>query len=234
MAPNLRLSLSIFTIGFLIEAGEDVYSLMFHASKQLAGETLFVVGVVATVVGMIFLTIGRHEWNELHRTRVGHAHATFLTVVLLGAAAAGPLAYYGYNPSVTIPSWISYEAGAAIAASLFFSFILYAVIVYHLLSPGGRATLAVALAAAVPVAGVVGFFVARDIPTYLATVRASPTKLTTLVEPVVSYLSYMFLAYALFAVAFMDAHRRVAQGLGSAPMAARSAASGPSPPHRDQ
>jgi len=213
MPPNLRLSLTIFTIGFAIEAGVDVYHLVTGSPKLVAGGTLFFVGVIATVLGLIFLTLGRHEWNELHRARVHHAHLTFLVVVLLGAAAAGPLAFYAYMPSLSIPSWLAYEVGAAIGASLFFTFILYALIVYHLLGSAGRAILAMALVAAIPVVGFIGYYIAGDIPSYLATVRSSPTKLAALVEPVVSYLSYMFLAYALFAVAFIDAHRRVARGL---------------------
>ncbi len=213
MPPNLRLALSIFTIGFAIEAGVNAYDLIVGSSKGTTGEILFLIGVVATLLGILFLTLGRHEWNELHHARVRHAHLTFLTVILLAVAAAGPVAYYAYNSSVAIPSWLAYEVGAAVAASLFFSFILYAVIVYHLLGRLGRGILVAALVAAVPVVAFVGNLIAGHILTYLATVRSSPTKLAALVEPVASYLSYMFLAYALFAVAFINAHARVARGL---------------------
>jgi uncharacterized membrane protein YidH (DUF202 family) len=213
MAPNLRLSLTIFTIGFFIEAGVNAYDILTGSSKGTTGETLFLIGVVATLLGVLFLTLGRHEWNELHHQRVHHAHVTLLVTVLLGAAAAAPVAYYAYMTGVAIPSWLAYEVGAAVAGSLFFSFILYAIIVYHLLSRTGRAVLILALVAAVPVVGVVGYHISGGLPTYLTTVRSSPTKLAALIEPVVAYLSYMFLAYALFAVAYLDAHRRVARGL---------------------
>lgn len=213
MAPNLRLSLTIFTIGFLIEAGVNAYDILTGSSKGTTGEALFLVGVIATLLGVTFLTLGRHEWNELHKQRVHHAHLTFLVTVLLALAAAGPIAYYVYMSALAIPSWLADEVGAAVAASLFFSFILYAIIVYHLLGRAGRAILVLALVAAVPVVGVVGYHISGGIPTYLVTVRSSPTKLAALIEPVVAYLSYMFLAYALFAVAFIDAHRRVARGL---------------------
>ncbi|MCI4352759.1 MAG: hypothetical protein L3K14_05145 [Thermoplasmata archaeon] len=214
MAPNLRLSLTIFTIGFAIEAGVNAYDILTGSSRGgAAGETLFIAGAVATLLGVLFLTLGRHEWNEVHRTRVHHAHLTLLVTVLLALAAAGPIAYYAYMSAVAIPSWLAYEVGAAVGASLFLSFILYAIIVYHLLGTAGRAILILALLAAVPVVGIVGYHIAGDIPTYLTTVRSSPTKLAALIEPVVSYLSYMFLAYSLFAVAFLDAHRRVARGL---------------------
>jgi uncharacterized membrane protein YidH (DUF202 family) len=213
VAPNLRLSLSIFTIGFLIEAGVNAYDVLTGSSTGRTGEILFIIGALATVVGVTFLTIGRHEWNELHKQRVHHAHLTFLLTVLLAIAAAGPVAYYAYTASVAVPSWLAYEVGAAVAASLFFSFVLYAIIVHHLLGKTGRVILALALVAAVPVVGIVGFHIAGGLPTYLATVRSSPTKLVALIEPVAAYLSYMFLAYGLFALAFIDAHRRVAKGL---------------------
>ncbi len=213
MAPNLRLSLTIFTIGFAIEAGVNAYDILTGSSKGTTGEVLFIIGVVATLFGVTFLTIGRHEWNELHKQRVHHAHLTFLVTVLLALAAAGPVAYYVYMSALALPTWLAYEVGAAVGASLFFSFVLYAIIVYHLLGTTGRAILIAALVAAVPVVGVVGFHIAGALPTYLATVRSSPTKLAALIEPVATYLSYMFLAYGLFAVAYIDAHRRVARGL---------------------
>jgi uncharacterized membrane protein YidH (DUF202 family) len=213
MAPNLRLSLSIFTIGFLIEAGVNGYDILTGSSSGRTGEILFILGALATVVGVTFLTIGRHEWNELHKQRVHHAHLTFLLTVLLALAAAGPVAYYAYMASLAIPSWLAYEVGAAVAGSLFFSFVLYAIIVHHLLGTAGRVILGLALVAAIPVVGVVGYHIAGGLPMYLITVRSSPAKLVALIEPVAAYLSYMFLAYGLFAVAFIDAHRRVAKGL---------------------
>ncbi|MGC2288483.1 MAG: hypothetical protein WA688_01320 [Thermoplasmata archaeon] len=230
MAPNLRLSLSIFTAGFAIEAGVNAYDILTGSSKGTTGEVLFIVGIVATLLGITFLTLGRHEWNELHHQRVRHAHVTLVVTVLLALAAAVPVAYYAYMSSVAIPNWLAYEVGAAVAASLFVSFILYAIIVYHLLGPAGRTILILALVAAVPVVGIVGYHIAGGIPEYLTTVRSSPTKLAALIEPVVAYLSYMFLAYALFAVAFIDAHRRVAKGLQSHSPDAPSPPSGTAPP----
>jgi uncharacterized membrane protein YidH (DUF202 family) len=213
VAPNLRLSLSIFTIGFAIEAGVNAYDVLTGTSTGRTGEILFVIGALATVVGVTFLTLGRHEWNELHKQRVHHAHLTFLLTVLLALAAAGPVAYYAYMAGLAIPGWLAYEVGAAVAASLFFSFVLYAIIVYHLLGTTGRVILALALVAAVPVVGIVGYHIAGGLPMYLTTARSSPSTLVALIEPVAAYLSYMFLAYGLFAVAFIDAHRRVAKGL---------------------
>lgn len=229
MPPNLRLSLTIFTIGFAIEAGVNAYDILTGSSKGRTGEILFLIGVVATLLGVLFLTIGRHEWNELHRQRVHHAHLTFYTTVLLGAAAAGPVGYYAYMTGLSIPGWLAYEVGAAVAGSLFFSFVLYAIIVYHLLGRTGQAILVLALVAAIPVVGVVGYHIAGGLPTYLTTVRSSPSKLAALIEPVVAYLSYMFLAYALFAVAYLDAHRRVARGL-EPPMGMTAPPTAPSRP----
>jgi uncharacterized membrane protein YidH (DUF202 family) len=213
VAPNLRLSLSIFTIGFLIEAGVNAYDILTGSSKGTTGQILFIIGVVATLLGVTFLTLGRHEWNELHKQRVHHAHLTLLVTVLLALAAAGPVAYYVYMAALALPTWLAYEVGAAVAGSIFFSFVLYAIIVFHLLGRTGRAILMLALVAAVPVVGIVGYHIAGDLPTYLTTVRSSPQKLAALIEPVATYLSYMFLAYGLFAVAYIDAHRRVARGL---------------------
>lgn len=212
MPPNLRLSLTIFTVGFLIEAGVNAYDVLTGSSGSRS-EFLFILGAVASLMGITFLTLGRHEWNALHRSRVHHAHLTLLVTVLLAIAAAGPVAYFAYMASLAIPSWLAFEVGAAVAGSLFFSFVLYAIIVYHLLGKAGQAVLVLALLTAVPVVGIVGYHLASDLPTYLSTARSSPSKLVALIEPLSTFLSYMFLAYSLFALAFLDAHRRVARGL---------------------
>ncbi len=214
MPPNLRLSLTIFSAGFGIETVVDAERVLPGNMTLVPSGVLFLVGSLATVLGLLFLWVGRHEWNELHRARVRHAHVSFALVLALGVAGAGPPSYYAVVAGATPPSWLGSEVGIAIAGAIFVTFVMYALIAYHLVGSRAKAILAVAVLASIPVAGWVGLSVAANLGTYLAAARTSPSSIVTLVEPIVSLFSYLFLSYLLLFVAFVDAHRRVARGLG--------------------
>lgn len=213
MPPNLRLSLTIFSIGFAIESGVDIYHLVTGSTALVAGGSLFLIGGIATAAGLLFLFLGRHEWNEVHHDRVRHAHLAFAAVLALGAAAVAPPAYYATRSSATLPFWVGPEVGAAIALALVISIVLYDLVVFHLVATAGKALLVIATLAAAPVAYVIGSTVAANLPNYLDTVRGTPGALIVLVGPVVQLLSWLFACYLLLLIAFTDAHRRVARGL---------------------
>ena len=215
MTVNLRLSLTIFSIGFAIEAGLDLYHLLTGSTQLIAGGALLIIGGVATVVGLLFLWIGRHEWNELHRARVTHAHLTFLTVLVLGVAAGGPVAYYLYRSPGSIPSWVPIEVGIAVGLAVIVTVAMYVVIVLHLVGWGGKAVLGLSLFTSVFPAYLLATAVARDLPTYVAEAGSAPTALVAQVEPLFALFSWLFASYLFLLAAFADAHRRVAQGLAS-------------------
>ncbi len=213
MAPNLRLSLTIFSVGFAIESGVDLYHVLTGTVQLIAGSSLFLVGTVATVLGLLFLWIGRHEWNEVHVQRVRHAHLAFATSVVLAAAAVGPAAYYGYVSPDALPWWLGAEVGAAVAISLLVTVWMYIVIVYHLVAWPGKAILGLSLFVAVPVAVLFGQSIMINLPSYLHSATSSPMGVLPLVEPALNLLSWLFASYVLLLAAFADAHRRVARGL---------------------
>lgn len=212
MAPNLRLSLTIFSIGFAIESGVDVYHVVTGSVQPIAGGYLFLLGIVATILGLSFLWIGRHEWNELHTQRVRHAHLAFASTVALGAAAAGPAAYYGYTSPDALPGWLGPEVGAAVGVALLVTVWMYIVIVLHLVGGPGKAVLVLSMIAAAPVAYLLGLTVSQDLPVYLHAATAGPRGVLPLAEPALDLLSWLFASYLLLLVAFADAHRRVARG----------------------
>ena len=77
MAINLRLSLTVFKLGFAAESASGFIALA-SASHQLPFHGIIILlGPVITAIGILFLYLGRHEWNELHRTRVRYANVAF-------------------------------------------------------------------------------------------------------------------------------------------------------------
>ncbi|HYK93297.1 MAG TPA: hypothetical protein VEY07_04550 [Thermoplasmata archaeon] len=215
MPPNLRLSLTIFSIGFAIEAGIDLYHLITGSTQLIAGGSLFIIGGVATVVGLLFLWIGRHEWNELHQARVRHAHLTFLLLILLGAAAGGPVAWYLYRTPGSLPGWVPAEVGIAAGISVVVTVWLYVVIVLHLVGGGGKAVLGLSLVTSLVPAYLVATAIDRDLAGWVAAAGAAPASLASQVEPLFALFSWLFASYLLLLAAFADAHRRVARGLAA-------------------
>jgi hypothetical protein len=212
MPPNLRLSLSIFAAGFGVEAVGDGYRLATGTVHLLAGTALLAVSALSTVFGLLFLWLGRHEWNELHRTRVGYTNATFFATIVLVALAVAPAAYLVARGE-PLPSWLASEVGAAVAAALVATFLTYVWVVLHLVTRAVGFGLVAAPLAAIPVGYLVGSVLATQLPMYLPRVSSQPLGLAGLADPVAQPLAWLVVPYALLFVAFVDAHRRVARGL---------------------
>jgi len=111
MTVNLRLSLTVFKVGFAAESAGGFVALFSGSSKLPFNGLLLLLNPAFTALGILFLWIGRHEWNELHRTRVGHTNLAFavsLVATVFAVAPIGILSFYGGgNP----PSWVGIEFG---------------------------------------------------------------------------------------------------------------------------
>lgn len=210
---NLRIALLVFLIGFAVEAVGSFYQWVTHAAALPFGGALLYLPIVFTLVGLVFLTIGRHEWDELHKRRVAHARRLFLVAILLGAIAAAAVAYYvDVAPTAQQPATLAPFVAIAAAAAYFTSYLLYAVLAAHLLRPVVWAVLGGAMLWAAYVAYELAVTVDDQFPTYLAVLRDHTASLAGLTAPLDTILSTMFVTYFLLVIAFADAHRRVALG----------------------
>ncbi|MCI4318554.1 MAG: hypothetical protein L3J87_00970 [Thermoplasmata archaeon] len=221
MTVNLRLSLTIFSVGFAIEGVGSLYSFLTHTSELPGQGFLLYLSPVFTVVGLLFLFLGRREWGELHQRRVRHAHLTFLLVAAFFVLAVIPIGVYTYLVTgATPPYWVTIEFGAAVGAMFLFAYVTYFLIVVHLLGAAGKAAVMLALAWSMVVSIRVGLGVAGTFPTYLLAARTRVLSTSGLAGPIITELSLLFVAYFLYLFAFVDAHRRILrQGTppGSAP-----------------
>jgi hypothetical protein len=237
VTTNLRISLTVLSLGFAIEGGGEAYSLLTRGTLLPSTSILFLFPAVMTLLGLLFLLIGRHEWSELHHQRVQRANLIFGLSLLGGFIAVAEVALLAFYPGIGTPWWASVLFGASLGSLVFGTFVTYGQLVFHLVSRPSKVVIVASLLWALGVSVVVGYELAGDLPAVMGLIATRSLSLENLVAPVSYLTSYLFLTYFLLLVAYVDAHVTVARGLPSA--AARSGpgpgrpstASGPNSPH---
>jgi hypothetical protein len=231
MVTNLRISLTILTIGFGIEGGGEVYSLSTQGSFLPGTSLLFLFPAIMTLLGLMFVLIGRHEWDELHRARVRQANLIFGLSVLAGVIALVELGLLSYYPGIGSPLWAELLFGTMVGAFVLGTFITYAQLVFHLVSRPSKVVLIASIAWALVVSAYVAQAVASDLPTILILIATRSFSIGSLIAPVDYIASFLFLSYFLLLIAYLDAHMTVVRGLPK-PRATPAPASPPpgSPP----
>jgi hypothetical protein len=209
MTTNLRISLTILTVGFAIEGGGEAYSLLTAGSFLPGTSLLFLLPSIATLLGLLFLLIGRHEWDELHRARVHRANLIFALSVLAGVVAALELAILA-----TV---------AGIGAFVLGTFVTYAQLVFHLVTRPSKVALVASILWALVVSAFVGQAMGADLPTILGLIAARSFSVGSLIAPIDYLASFLFISYFLLLAAYLDAHVTVARGVrpaspGKAPL----------------
>jgi hypothetical protein len=213
VATNLRISLTILTVGFAAEGAAEVYSLLDPSAFLPGTSLLFLLPVVVTLLGLLFIYVGRTEWNDMHRARVRRANAVFGLSLLCGIAALAEVGLLAYYASYGIPGWAPALFGALLAAAVFGTFVVYAQLVFHLVHPPTRAVLVASLVWALIVSALVGATLATDLPTILSLIGARSLAFDSLVPPIDYLVSFLFVSYFLLLAAYVDAHVTVARGL---------------------
>jgi len=227
VTTNLRVSLTILSIGFAIEGVGELASFASEGRFRPGVNLLFVLPTVMTVAGLLFVWIGRHEWSELHRDRVRQAHRVF-GLSLVGAAIAGVLVgLLVLVPAVGVPVWAEAVFGVALGSLVFGTFVTYVYLVFHLVGRTSRFALATTLLWTVAVSALIGSALGGNLPTIVHLVESRRTAVPGFIDPVTSLSSYLFVSYFLLLAAYVDAHRHVAAGPTPA-RPARPDAAGPS------
>lgn len=212
MTATLRLALTVFSVGFLVEGLGDLYTFVTRAAVLPGGGLLVYFAPAFTVVGLVSLWLGRHEWNELHKGRVRHAHLSFgVTVVLSVVAAISVGLAYLLPASVPEPTagWVF---GAAVAGLLWFLYLTYGLAAGHLTGTVGKLLVVLALVWAAVAALLLGDTARSFLPSLLSSLSHRALTEHAVLDPFVGQLSLLFVTYLLLFVAFLDAHRRVVRG----------------------
>ncbi|MFY9716761.1 MAG: hypothetical protein WAK40_02335 [Thermoplasmata archaeon] len=212
MTTNLRLALTVFSIGFAIEGAGDVYSFVSGGKFHPGVNLLFFLPIVMTLAGLLFVWVGRHEWSELHRTRVRQAHVVFGLSILGGFVAGGVVALLYVEPGFGVPFWAKALFGGAVASLVLGTFVTYVYLVFHLVGRPSQGVLFAAIAWSLIVSALMGATLATNLSAILALIRQHQPTLPGFVTPLDTLSSYLFLSYFLLLAAYLDAHRKVIAG----------------------
>ena len=231
MTTNLRISLTILSLGFAIEGAGEAYSLVSSGALLPGTSVVFLLSTIVTLLGLLFLFLGRHEWNELHRARARRTNQIFALSLLGGFVAAGEVALLVVYPSLGAPFWAQALFGAALGSLVLGTFITYAYLVFHLVGRPSKAVLIASAMWALVVSAYVGRVLGGDLPVVLAAVAHRSLTIENLLAPVDYLASYLFVSYFLLFVAYLEAHTVVARGLPTPVPANTTAAAerGPAP-----
>jgi hypothetical protein len=233
VTTNLRVSLTILTLGFGIEGGGELYSFLSGGKFHPGISFLFVLPVAMTLAGLLFVWIGQHEWNALHRERVRRAHLVF-GLSLLGAVVGGAVvAVIVLVPTLGSPGWARATFGAAVGSLVLGTFVTYALLVFHLVPRPSKALLLASLGWAFLVSAFVGAAMAANLPAIVALAAHRTFSVPSFIAPVDSLASYLFVSYFLLLAAYVDAHRTVLQGPSAASPATVAKAAVADPPGRE-
>ena len=222
MTTNLRICLTVLSIGFAIEGGGELY-LPGHTGVAHPGANVwFVVPAILSLIGVLFVWVGRHEWNEVHLHRARSATQIFVLSLLGGVVAALVLGLLVAYPSLGTPLWAEVLFGAGLASLLFGTFVTYAFLVFHLVTVPSKVLLGAAVVWALFISALITLSLATDLPTLLSLLQTRTLSVPPFVAPVEGQVSLLFISYFLLLVAYVDAHLLVARG--------RAAAEGSAPP----
>lgn len=213
MPPNLRLSLTVFKIGFAVQSASGFAALASGSSQLPFHGVLILLGPVFTACGILFLWLGRHEWNELHQTRIRYANLAFALSVVAIALAAAPIAYLAALGGAAPPGWLVVEFGASIALVFGITFVTYALVAAHLVGTVGKIAMALGLGWAVLISAAIGFTLSPQLSPIVRTIVDRSTAIGSIVNPIAALDGLLAFSYLAFFVAFVDAHYRVARGL---------------------
>ncbi len=213
MTVNLRLSLTVFKVGFGVESLSGFAALASGSPTLPFHGYLLLLSPISSAFGIVFLWIGRHEWNELHRTRVGHANLAFAVSLIATALAAAPIAYLSAIGGPEPPGWLALEFGVAIALVFGVTFVTYALVASHLVGRLGLVAMALGLLWAAIISALIGIALASQLHPIVSTIVARTPALDPIAQPITLLDALLGFSYLAFFVAFVDAHWRVVRGL---------------------
>ncbi len=220
MTTNLRVCLTILSLGFAIEGFGELYSFLSKGSFHPGVSLLFALPIVMTLAGLLFVWIGRHEWNELHRSRVRSAHLVFGLSLLGGVVGGAVVGVLYLEPGLGVPGWAKVLFGASLGSLILGTFVTYVVLVFHLVPHRGQVVLLASIAWALVVSTLIGVALGENLTTVMTLLSTRTLGVPQFVAPVNSIDSYLFVSYFLLLAAYVDAHRTVARGPpGGAPAA---------------
>jgi hypothetical protein len=215
MTTNLRISLTILSVGFGIEGGSEVASFASKGSFQPGPNLLFLLPAVMTLVGLLFVWFGRHEWNVTHHDRVKSAHAVFGLSLLGGVIAGAVVGALVAFPHLGVPLWASLLFGAAVGSLVLGTFVTYVVLVFHLVARPSQAVLIASVAWALFISVLVASSFSSHLGAIVSIAVHRSLTIPSFLSSIDTLTSYLFVSYFLLLGAYVEAHHTVLKGRGA-------------------
>ena len=217
MVVRLRTSLAIFQLGFALESIGGFVVLSGAATMLPFHGLVFLLSPAFSALGIVWLWIGRHEWNELHVRRVGHASLAFQSSLLAAGLAIGVVLLLAATGPTDPPYWTRLLFGAAVAAVLALTFLTYVLVASHLVGRWGGLAMALGVGWALLLSGLIGLALVPELPPIVRSVVLKSPAVAPVLQPLTALAALFAFSYLAFFLAFTDAHWRVVQGLDPEP-----------------
>ena len=94
-----------------------------------------------TLLGMLFILIGRHEWDENHRARVRRANQIFGLSLMAGFVTGIEVTLLAVYAGIGAPLWAEVVFGAAVGSFVLGTFVTYAQLIFHLVTRPSKGAL---------------------------------------------------------------------------------------------
>ncbi len=217
MTRNLRIALTILSVGFALEGTEELYSLLTASSRVPGASALFVLPVLLAVVGLALVWVGKDEWDVVHRAHARKAGLLFVGSLTAGFVAIGIPALLYAAPGLGTPVWAEAIFGGAAGSLGFGLFLVYGSLVYHLASGISRIAILLAVAWSLVVAVDISLLLARNLSAIVLLVNHPTVTVPAFVSDAELLVSYLFVSYFLLLGAYVEVHVAVARGRVAAP-----------------
>ncbi len=212
MPSRLRTSLAIFEVGFALESLAGFIVLLGGGTAFPDRALIVFLSPLFSFLGLLWLWIGRSEWNEAHSRRVGHVNAAFGLSLFAAVLAAGLVVWLAQMGVTTPPGWAGLAFGTAVGSVLALTFLTYVLVASHLVGPVGEISMAFGLLWALLLSILIGAALIPELTPLVADVASHNPAIGPILAPITLLASLFALSYLAFLVAFADAYGRVGRG----------------------
>ncbi len=213
-AGRVRFALAVLAVGFALEGGAELYSLLTPGAVTPGASLLFAFPLLLAVLGLAVVGIGRSEWDTIERARARTAAEVFGASVGCGLGAVALVALLLEQPGLGTSAWAAALFGGLTATVVFGTFVTYGYLISGLTSRVGRALVVGAIGWAVGVSTLIGAVLASQLGVVLGAIASRSLVVPSFVATVDGLLAYLCVAFFLLLAAVVDAQlslgRRVA------------------------
>ncbi len=213
MTLTIRIALATFVVGFLTEAGAELYQFLSYGLDRPGWIGFYYVGLITTGLGFYLMYRGRHEWTDLHHRNVRRSHRLLGSAVVIFVGAVGAIALLGIGENgaggVGPAPVIEWLVGGLVALSFGNFFLSLVTLIDRIAGRLGRLLARIAFAWSLGVAVLTGFLVGNEFSALLHEFFTNPLGLVISFAPLAFVIAPLFVTYFLFAAAYAEAYRRL-------------------------